>query len=256
MSAASKLFAAVSGTALLLAVAYAMSAQGSVPITLLVALASAAAVAVVVTTAVGGRDLAPAVPLDAPPPESRSITAGAPARPSMWPPVVAAGIGLVAVGAAVGMGWLVAGLVVALAGTAGWYGRTWREHPSWTPRVSERVQNRLVLPAGLFWAILLCVAVVAIAVSRILLAVPEKASVAVALGMAVILLVAFFVIASQSRTRRSVVATLVENKALALGGAGLASGLKGERSYDLVAPPPSAQLLVAHNTAFAQTQLN
>src|SRR6266851_1151810 len=158
MSAASKLFAAVSGTALLLAVAYAMSAQGSVPITLLVALASAAAVAVVVTTAVGGRDLAPAGPLDAPPPESRSITAGAPARPSMWPPVVAAGIGLVAVGAAVGMGWLVATLVVVTA--------------------------------------------------------------------------------------------------LALGGAGLASGLKGERSYDLVAPPPSAQLLVAHNTAFAQTQLN
>ena len=256
MNYASKLYLALAGTAMLLAGIYGLSAQGPTPVTLLVAVAIGASVALVVTMAVGGRDYAPVVPADAGPPERRAITAGPGARGSLWPTVAAAGIGLAAVGVAIGLGWIVAGLLLALVGTGGWYGHTWREHPTWTPRVSDRMASRVVLPASLFWAILLCVLVTAVAFSRILLAVPEKASVAVALAGAVVLLVAFFVIASQSRTTRSVVTTLVVVTALAVGGAGLASGLKGERKFELVAPKAGVEQLVAQNVAFNPTDLN
>lgn len=256
MNAASKLFIAICGLAMVFAGAYGMAARGATPVTLLVTVAIGAALAIVVTTAVGGRDFAPAVPLDAPPPERAAHTPGPAAAGSMWPLTVAAGAGLVALGAAIGLEWIVGGLILAALGAGGWYGHTWREHPSWTPRVSQRMTSRVVLPAALFWAVLACVLITAIAISRILLAVPEKASVAVALVIAVVLLVAFFVVAARPRTPRAVLTPVVAVTVLALGGAAIASGVKGERHYELAAEPVPTSELVARNVAFSPGDFN
>ena len=106
--------------------------------------------------------------------EYRSVDPASVARPSSWPLVAALALGLVAVGAAVDAKLMVAGLVVGLVPAAGWLGQVWREHAAWTTRLSERLDERVLVPIALPVGMILLVGAIAIAVSRVLLALPEK----------------------------------------------------------------------------------
>src|SRR5437870_6690696 len=116
---------------------------------LLVAVGLVGASAATVLAVMGGRDLAPVVPADAPPPQASASAPAPAARDSVFPGVCALGFGLAAVGAAAGPTVMVLALVVTLVGAAAGFGQSWREHPSWTPRVRERVRYRLLVPAAL-----------------------------------------------------------------------------------------------------------
>ena len=139
-----------------------------------------------------------------PPPSrwSRSISRIV-TRPSLWPLVAAVAVGILAVGLAVG------GTVVTdrhrrlLIATAGWCAQAWREDPSFTPREGAKLTDRLIAPLALPVLALALVAVIVISMSRVLLAVPKDASVAVAGGLAVLLLAGFFVLASRPRLART-----------------------------------------------------
>jgi plastocyanin len=146
-------------------------------------------------------------------------------------------------------------LVVILVGAAGWFGGSWREHPTWTPRVRERVRYRLLVPAALPFAMLGLAAAIAIGVSRILLAVSEKAAVGVALALAVALIVAFFVLSSRPRLGRSALTGLVVLAVLAVGGAGIAGAAKGERKIETVQGGPAPVHVTAHNIRFDLTEM-
>jgi len=252
---ASKTFAAVMGVGFAVGLGFEIAVGESSGTVLLVAVGLVAASAATVVAVMGGRDLAPVVPADAPPPQASASAPAPAARDSVFPGVCALGFGLAAVGAAAGPTVMVLALVVTLVGAAAWFGQSWREHPSWTPRVRERVRYRLLVPAALPFAMLGLAASIAIGVSRILLAVSEKAAVGVALTLAVILVAAFFVLSSRARLGRSVLTTLVVLAILALGGAGIAGATKGERSIERLSVGPPPVRISAQNTRFDLTEM-
>ena len=193
---------------------------------------TAALVALVMGLAlVPARDTAPFVAADAPPPEARATTPGAPARGSAWPLLTALATGLVAVGAAVGAEVVYAGVVVVAATGLGWFGRSWSEHPTWSPRVRERVDYRLLVPASLPVVMALVALGIAVSMSRVLLAVDKDVATVIAISVAVLLLAGFALVAAKPRVPSSVLVTASAVLGLAVVGAGIAGAAQGEREF-------------------------
>ena len=152
-------------------------------------------------------------------------------RPSIWPLVVAVSLGLVAVGAAEGPAWVVGGGLLILVAVAGWTARVWREHPSFTPRVGARLGERLLVPSLLPLAALVVTGVIAISLSRILLAVSKDGSVAIAFVAAAVIFAACVVVAYRPRLSSSALIGLVAVGAVLAGAAGVVGAAAGEREF-------------------------
>ncbi|MBV9665017.1 MAG: cupredoxin domain-containing protein [Actinobacteria bacterium] len=188
-----------------------------------------------------GEDAAPAI-----------FEAASTARPSMWPLAGALALGLAAVGTAVDGRLLVAGLVLGIVPAAGWLGQVWREHASWTDRLSSRLEDRVLVPVGLPVGMIVLVLSIAFAVSRVLLALPEKGSTAGALIIAVLVLFGLaFIAARLPRLRSSALIAVAALAAVAVVAAGSVGAAQGERKFEN--KNESAEPVVdvtAHNTAF------
>ena len=173
-----------------------------------------------------------------------------PARPSAWPAVAALSAGTVAVGAAVGAPLVVAGAVIALIPFAGWLAQVWREHPSWSPDLSRRMDDRLVLPVVLPVAMFLLAALIAVSFSRILLAISKDAATAIAMVAATLILVACAFVASRPRLRSGSVTGLAVIAALAAGASGVVGAAAGEREFPKHEEHVPEEEIVARNTQF------
>ncbi|HEX9969980.1 MAG TPA: hypothetical protein VGB03_07560, partial [Acidimicrobiales bacterium] len=206
LSLPSKLLFALAGLALALAAGYAVAVGERSGVALLVSAAVAACV--LGGTFLATRDTAPFVAADAPAPDPRATTPGAAARGSIFPLLAAVSVAVVAVGSAVGAPLGFAGLGVGIVVGLGWFGRAWSEHPTWTPRVRERVQYRFLVPAGLPVLMFALVLVIAVSMSRVLLAIDKDASTLVAFCVALALLTGFWVVASRPRLQSGVLTAL------------------------------------------------
>ncbi len=222
----------VAGVAATLAAGYAVAGGDRTGIVVLAFLTLAALVAGVVTFGTAVPDVAPLVGDDAPPPDRRSVSVAEAARGSAWPAGAAVAVSVMAAGAAVGIPVVLAGLLLALIVAGGWFATVWREHPSWTRPVRERVASRLLVPVGLPVATALLTVVIAVSLSRVLLAIPKSASVVVALIVAVAILLACAWVASRPRLGSSVVVALSVLAAASVVGAGIAGVVAGERSFE------------------------
>lgn len=178
------------------------------------------------------RDHAPNVPADAPPPDPQATTPGAPARPSAWPFAAALAAGLVAVGAAVDASLVYAGIGLVAATGLGWFGRAWSEHPTWTPRVRERIDYRLLVPVSLPLVMVAVALGIAVAMSRVLLAVDKDIATVIALVVAVLLLGGFTLVAAKPRMSSSVLVSAAAVLGVAVVGAGIAGAAQGERDFE------------------------
>ncbi len=228
-SLATKLLFSITGAALAYALGYGLAVGERSGTVLFLFLAAAALVAGLSTVVV--HDIAPVVPDDAPPPQRRAATAGAGAQGSGWPLAAALALALLVSGAAIGIPVVVGGVVAVLAATAGWFARVWSAHPSWTPRAREQVSTRLLVPVGLPVAMVGLAVIIAISVSRILLAVPKNAAVAVALLLAVAILGACAWVASRPRLGSSALMAMAALAATSMLGAGIAGAVAGEREF-------------------------
>ncbi|MDP9071217.1 MAG: cupredoxin domain-containing protein [Actinomycetota bacterium] len=251
---ATKVLFSVSAAALGLALGYGLAVGERSGVALLLFLAVAAFAAALATALVP--DVAPTVRADAPPPERRSATTGAPARDSGWPLAAAAALTLLAAGAAIGPGVVIAGVLAVLVATAGWFGQVWREHPSWTPRVRERVSYRLLVPVGLPVATVLLVAVIAVSLSRVLLAIPKDAAVLVAMVVAIAILAACAWVASRPRLGSSALVALAALAGVSMVGAGIAGAVSGERHFEVHEHEENQFRLSARNTQFSRSTLS
>ena len=199
--------------------------------TLLFFAAVAALTACVATAGGTVPNSAPPVPPGAPPPERRATTTGAPPQGSAWPAFTALTVAGLACTAAAGGLVVWVGVVALVAAAAGWFATVWRGHPGWTPRVSERVRFRLVVPVALPAAMVLLAGIIAISVSRILLAVDKNTSVLIALVVALAILGACWYVASKPRISSSVILSLVVVAVVAMAGAGISGVAAGEREF-------------------------
>lgn len=249
----SKLLFALSGLAVVAAAVVGAATGERQAVLLLAGLATAAFALAVSTLSVG--DDAPFVAADAPAPDARATTPGAPARGSVWPLFAALTVGLMAVGAAVHGVLFYLGLGLGAAAGLGWFARTWSEHALWTPRVRERVDYRFVLPVFLPLGMIALTAVIAVSFSRVLLALDKEASTLVAIVAAVALLAVFSVLATRPRLGSSVIVVLAVLGALSMVGAGIAGAVQGERDFEHHGEHGEALEVTARDVAFVQDEL-
>lgn len=187
---------------------------------------------------------------DAPPVQMVSVGQTQAARPSPWPLVGGAAVGILGLGLAIGRGVVELGVVVGLVTSAGWLAQLWREDPSFTPAESAKISSRLLMPFALPMMALGLIGIVVISVSRILLTLPRTGSIIAAFFLALILLMTFYALSSRPHLGRHSVVFLAVVSVVALVGAGSVSAANGYRTFDNK-PPPGPIDVVARNTAFS-----
>ena len=232
LNLASRLLLSLAAAALVLSAGYVVAGGERTGMVLLLSLSLAALTAAVTTSGHAVPDVAPPVPDDAPPPERRAVSAGETPRASAWPAAAAAAVAFTTAGAALGVPVLLGGIVLLVVTTGGWFAKVWSEHPSWTRPVRQRVSSRLLVPLGLPVAAFGLAAVIAVSMSRVLLAIPKDASVLVAIVVAVVVLLACFWVASRPRLGSSVLVALAVLAATSTVGAGIAGAVAGERHFE------------------------
>jgi plastocyanin len=259
---AAKLYFGIAVVAVALAVGYEIVTSDESGLALLLGIAAAAFLGGLAMTGSGIRDRAPRYAVvdgrageGAPALEMISVDRSLLSRPSPWPILAAVAVGLLGIGLAIGTFMVIIGVVAGLLVAAGWLAQCWREDPSFTPRVRARVTNALVTPLGAPLVALLLVGVIVLSVSRVLLAVPKDASVAIAFALALILLVAFFLLASRPRMRRATLVFLSGFAAAAVVTAGSVSAANGYRTFEKHETGTAVTTVVAQGTKFLQTSV-
>lgn len=153
-----------------------------------------------------------------------------PAKGSPWPVGAAVALALLAIGAAI-PALMLLGIVAALVVTGGWLAQAWREHPAWTPEMTERINDRLVVPIGLPATVITLAGIGTVSFSRVLLAVSKEAAVWIALGAAIAILGACAYVASRPRMGRAALGALATGSAVLVLASGIAGAVKGERQF-------------------------
>ena len=231
LSPASRLLLAVTLAGLGTGIAYQAVVDERAGTMLFLFLAVAALMACVATAGAFVPDQAPVVPSDAPPPERRATTTGAPARGTGWPAGAAVAVAVLGATAAAGGPVVLVGVIAVVAAGAGWFAKVWSEDPTWTPRLRERVSLRLLVPVALPVAMFLLAATIAISVSRILLAVSKDGAVLIAFVVAVAILGACTWVATRPRVASSAILALVALAVVSMAGAGITGVAAGEREF-------------------------
>jgi plastocyanin len=229
---AAKLEFALAAVALGLGIGLQLSVVEPTGFYLLLSIATAALLAGLALTGSGLPDSARRYGSDAPPVEMVSTDQSVIARPSVWPLAAALAAGVFGVGLAVGDTVVIIGIGLAFIAAAGWLAQSWQEDPAFTPREGIKLSDRLIAPIGLPLLALGLVAVIVLSVSRILLAVPKDASIAIAGVFAVLLLAAFFFLAARPRVPKSAFVVLSGFAVVSVVAAGSVSAASGYRTFE------------------------
>ena len=252
-NAASKLYFTLAGAAVLVGFAYVVVTSDRVGFTNLVfAGAAAVGLGLAAFAFVPRESLIVAVDEPAEPrPADTTDTAGA----TTWAVLAALALGLVAAGAAVDGTLIALGAAVGLIATFGWLAQAWREHPSWTQAMTDRINDRFVVPFGLPVMIFVLAGIGVISVSRLFLAVSATAAAIVGALVAFVLLGVFYLLSTRDlgRPALTTVATVAVGFVLA---AGVAGALVGEREFHHAGAGEHEFVLTAENLEFDKDALD
>ncbi len=151
---------------------------------------------------------------------------------SYWPVLGAVAAGCCAVGLVVSAQLFVFGILVGIVVLLEWMVSAWSDRATGDPVANRRIRNRLMNPVEIpvFGAI--GVVAMIFCISRVLLAVSDHASAAVALGFAVLVLAVATVLALAPRAVRTVTAVVCIVIALGVITGGIISAAQGSRNYD------------------------
>ncbi|MFN2606360.1 MAG: cupredoxin domain-containing protein [Acidimicrobiales bacterium] len=219
----SKVFLPLCAVAFVFALAYGMTTGDRDGVLLLLGLMAVAAYAGISVTRERANEYAPPVPADAPGPELRRVAPTRPLAGALWPAAATVAATLVLLGFVIGPVAAIAGLVLAVATVVGWTTGVSADH-------TGRVLN--LMPLGIPVVGLFTIFSLMFCLSRVLLAVPEQASTAIALAAAVVILgTASLVSVKPALSRQSLVAILAV-AGLVLTGGGIAAAAVGPRKIE------------------------
>lgn len=156
--------------------------------------------------------------------------------PAAWPALLAVGGGVAIIGLAGKNPLLWVGIGIIGLVTAEWLVQGWAERASVDPEFNRQLRHRLMLPFEIPALGLLVIGGFLIALSRVLLAVPENGSRIVAIVVAVVILGLAFLIAYRPKLSSNVLAVVLAIGVVALLAAGIAGGIAGQREEH---PEPS-----------------
>ena len=165
-------------------------------------------------------------------PPARPAGDGDPPRPSVWPVAAAVALGLLALGLSLSQAYLVAGALLATIAAFAWLGQVWREHPSWTRGMLDRLNDRFVIPIGLPGTVIALIGIGVVSFSRLLLAIDKTAASLVALVAALAILFGCAFVASRPMLGRSALGALATFAAVTVLASGVAGAVKGEREFE------------------------
>ena len=256
ISTASKYFYGVVGATLAAGVVYGLL-YGNDRVGTGLLLAAAVAAAIAGATLNPSPDLAPRFdPDEAPLAQASTVDAARATRPSIAPLLMVLSLGVLAVAAVKGKDWLVIGGVVVTLSGGLWFAQAWREDPAWSIRIGARTAQRITSPWALPVASLGLLLVIAISISRVLLAASEKGSVVVAVVVAATLLAAYFIISARPKIGTKALVGASGVAMVAVVGAGLATGVNGQRTFENKGETDIPTTLVtAADTRFNVSQL-
>ncbi len=163
---------------------------------------------------------------EAPPEQPAAVPVAIPALPGggAWPLLAAAAVALLVAAPLAGALVGGAGAALGLAAAGGWTLRTGADRTGRTPHL---------MPLGIPVVGMAAIAALMFLVSRILLAVPEAASTAIAIVAAVLIMIGAIVIVRRpAMSSRAVVATLAV-AALVMTGGGLVAAKVGQRDIEV-----------------------
>jgi plastocyanin len=202
----------------------------------------AAAVLILAATAVAaGPDRPPTAAPDADVEAVQTPPAGGrPMFPSVWPLGAAIAVGALALAASTSGVVVAVAAVLAGAALVGWLFQAWTEHPSFSHRFGTRLSDRFVAPLGLPAGVFALVAIIALSLSRVLLAVPDTGSRIVAIAVAIVILGSAFFIVSQERMARAALSILSAVALVAVVAAGAVGLAHGERTFEKKGAAPEA----------------
>lgn len=232
----SKLWFGVAGFALVAAAAYFIASNGEeYGSMVLLSLVVAAFTLGLLSSFIGDGDLraerggadAQAVAADG---QGRSVGAQLAAA---WPVLAAVGVGTAIVGLATGGLLLYLGLLLVVAAGVEWMVQAWAERATPDQEQNRSLRNRLMYPIEIPVLAAAAIAVVILAFSRVLLAVPRAGSTIVAVVVAVLILGAAFLVTSRPRLSSSLLTAVVGLGILGLLGGGIAGAVAGERSFEV-----------------------
>lgn len=179
LTQSSKVFLPIAGLAFVFAAGYMILTGDRDGFLLFLALSVVATCAGIAVARVRENEFPPPVTADAPPPEHRDVVPGQPLGGGLWAATGATALGLLFAGFVLGPLATGAGLVLSVASVVGWMTTVSAEH------TGRRID---LAPLGLPVMGLFTIFALMFFISRVLLAVPEQASTAIALAVAVLIL--------------------------------------------------------------------
>ncbi|MGH9236231.1 MAG: hypothetical protein ACRD0R_23160 [Acidimicrobiales bacterium] len=154
-----------------------------------------------------------------------------PVRPSYWPPVAAFGAALVVIGLVSEAVIVVYGLIVLGIVLVEWAVQTWADHATGDPETNRRIRNRLMNPIEYPAAGLLALGLLAVAFSRLFLALSVESAVWVAMAVGVVVIAGGFIVAARPGISPNVVVGLLVAVAVLVIGVGVAGAVAGTREF-------------------------
>lgn len=155
----------------------------------------------------------------------------APSTVNYWPIVGGFSVAAIVLGLAVGSSLFALGMLGIFIVTVEWAVRAWSDRATGDPAVNRDIRNRLMYPVEVPVMGVLGIALMVLAVSRILLALPKIGSYLVFGLVPVLLLAVGTLIVMKPKLSQSVVAGLLLAGGLALLAGGVAAAIAGEREH-------------------------
>jgi plastocyanin len=253
---ASKLFVALTGLALIAAIGYGVVVGDRAGADLLAALAGGFAVVALVTALTVADDQPSRLAADAPAPERRNaFTEGDVPSGSAWPLIAAVFVAALALATAAGANWLAAAVFASVIPLGGWLAHVWREHPSFSAPVRQRVAERLIAPIAMPVLGVLGALFIAVMISRVLLAVSTTASWVTALVLASVLVAVLWFVSSRPSLRPSALAGLGVVAVVGMAAAGAIGASAGERQWEPHENETPSATISARNVQFSTAKL-
>jgi hypothetical protein len=232
----SKLFFGYATLALGAALVFALGSQGEswlFAVFLLVSLAAATAfLGVIVVTFRDGDAGTVAVEAVSAADAEGTTDVGAGVAPSVWPLVVAFGLGLIAVGLVTDSRYFVGGIIVLVAAIIEWMVTAWADRASADPDYNRSLRARFMHPIEFPLTGLLIAGLVIYGFSRVMLAISRNGSFIAFTGIGVLVLGAGTLVALRPRLGRRVVGGILALGAAGILVAGAVAAVKGERNFD------------------------
>jgi hypothetical protein len=156
----------------------------------------------------------------------------APTTPSYWPILGAVALTCAVLGLVVSNLLFLFGVIVGLVVLIEWMVAAWADRATGDPEVNRRIRNRIMNPieVPLFGAI--GIVALVLCVSRVLLAVGEKASYIVAIIFAALILATASAFAAAPKAGRTIVAVLCVLGALGVIAGGVIGAAEGSRTFE------------------------